>query len=332
MNEFKNVCNIDAEVIPKLGFCIFKCGKSMNSKVKYERFFLIVNNSSKMKREELQILIGKIYTSIRKLLTSGKHGEAGMRLNPEGSYYPPNDSLNDVVKLMEEIIKDTGEASKLSIGIDCNANNYFNDSTKKYEMDGFKKPPEADELIDYYMKYMNDHPLINYIEDPLCDSDLPGWKKIYQKFDTKPNLTVSSKQLIAENCENLIKLTELAEIEEISEFMSEEEKEKVDTENKIKSEENAKKLYFNNMSFRINECSILSELFESYKYIKNKMVNNSKNPGITIWDSPVESEQAHVVDIALGLRANMIVLHGINNRSERVNKINRYIDLIEEIY
>jgi hypothetical protein len=61
-------------VIPNLAFTIFKCGKSMNSKVKFERFMLIINNSGKMKKEELSALIAKIYASVRKLLTSGKQG------------------------------------------------------------------------------------------------------------------------------------------------------------------------------------------------------------------------------------------------------------------
>lgn len=60
--------------VPNLGFTIFKCGKNMNSKVKFERFMLIINNSSKIPGEELQNLIGKIYASIRKILTSGKAG------------------------------------------------------------------------------------------------------------------------------------------------------------------------------------------------------------------------------------------------------------------
>ena len=61
-------------IIPNLAFSIFKCGKSANSKVKYERFFLILNNSIKMKKDELFTLYGKIYASIRKVLTAGKQG------------------------------------------------------------------------------------------------------------------------------------------------------------------------------------------------------------------------------------------------------------------
>jgi hypothetical protein len=46
----------------------------MNSKVKFERFILIINNSSKMKKEELNALMVKIYGSVKKILTSGKQG------------------------------------------------------------------------------------------------------------------------------------------------------------------------------------------------------------------------------------------------------------------
>jgi hypothetical protein len=75
----KNIYNEDiskynSENIPNLAFTIFKCGKSMNSKVKFERFLLIINNNSKMKKEELNSLVLKIYASVKKILTSGKQG------------------------------------------------------------------------------------------------------------------------------------------------------------------------------------------------------------------------------------------------------------------
>jgi hypothetical protein len=70
----EDITKYNSQNIPNLAFTIFKCGKSMNSKVKFERFILIINNSSKMKKEELSALIVKIYGSVRKLLTSGKQG------------------------------------------------------------------------------------------------------------------------------------------------------------------------------------------------------------------------------------------------------------------
>lgn len=51
----------------------------MNSKVKFERFFLIINNDSKMNKHELQEIIGKLYTSLRKILSTGKQGVRKLR-------------------------------------------------------------------------------------------------------------------------------------------------------------------------------------------------------------------------------------------------------------
>jgi hypothetical protein len=72
-NTLQYVLSQDKKV-PNLGFSIFKCGKSINSKVKFERFMFIINNSSKMSKDELMSLTGKIYFSIKKVLTSGKAG------------------------------------------------------------------------------------------------------------------------------------------------------------------------------------------------------------------------------------------------------------------
>lgn len=72
-SSLQNILSQEAKV-PNLGFTIFKCGKSMNSKVKFERFMLIINNSSKMPKEDIMNLIAKLYASVKKILTSGKAG------------------------------------------------------------------------------------------------------------------------------------------------------------------------------------------------------------------------------------------------------------------
>ena len=106
----------------------------MNSKVKFEHFILFINNQTKMEPEAIYDLINKIYTAIRKFLTQGKQGENGMRLNNEGSYYPPQDTLNDILKLIENIINEVNEKDALYIGIDCNANNYYNPTILSLKM------------------------------------------------------------------------------------------------------------------------------------------------------------------------------------------------------
>ena len=190
--------------IPDLGFILFKTGKEMNSKVKFERWILFLNNSKKMPFNDLKDAFSKIYLAIRKFLTAGKAGEAGMRLNDEGSYFPPTDVMNDIFKLIENIISEIGMADCFYYGIDCNGNNYYNQETNTYEMDGFKKPPDNDQLIDFYIKLCKDHPLLKYLEDPLSNNDLRGYSKLMEKFSTEcPDVKISLKRLIEDKLNNL---------------------------------------------------------------------------------------------------------------------------------
>lgn len=125
-------------------------------------------------------------------------------MNNEGSFFTPNDnSINDTVKVLEDIVKDIGEGNKITIGIDCNANNFYSDQVKKYEMDGFKTPIENDQLIEFYLKYCSEHPLITYLEDPISEFDIQGWKKMISKFEGKPGILISGKNLFMDNLSNL---------------------------------------------------------------------------------------------------------------------------------
>ena len=125
-------------------------------------------------------------------------------MNSDGSYFTPNDnSINDTVKVLEDILKDLNEGNKVTIGIDCNADNFYTDAAKKYEMDGFKTPIENDQLIEFYLKYCSEHPLISYLEDPMSMLDVQGWKKMLSKFEGKQNFTISGKNIFNDNCHQL---------------------------------------------------------------------------------------------------------------------------------
>ena len=213
MNNSNNIEFINSNIplfklnnvnIPDLGFILFKTGKEMNSKVKFERWILFLNNAKKLQYNVLKDAFSKIYLALRKFLTAGKAGEAGMRLNEEGSYFPPTDVMNDIIKLLENIINEIGMADSFYFGIDCNGNNYYNQESNTYEMDGFKKPPDNDQLIEFFVKLCKDHPLLKYLEDPLSDTDLRGYCKLMDKFATEcPDVKIALKRLVNDKINNL---------------------------------------------------------------------------------------------------------------------------------
>jgi len=71
--------------------------------------------------------------------------------------------------------------SVLSIGVNCDADNLFNKDPKdanKYEIEGMKTQSNSQQLIEYYIKLCNDHPLLTYIEDPFAEKDMEGYRKL----------------------------------------------------------------------------------------------------------------------------------------------------------
>lgn len=234
MPQFK----MNANAIPDIGFTLFKTGKSMNSKVKFERFILFISNANKLSKENMKNLLNRTYQAIRKFLTAGKLGENGMRLNDENSYYPPTDALNDILKLIENIITEANAEGNIYYGIDCNANNYYSEETGLYEMDGFKKQPDKEQLIDFYLKLATDHPLLKYLEDPMADTDLRGWAKLLEKFaSTKPEVKIASKSLIGNDILKLGEVIDPKEIEEQEEKEEEKKEDNVEGEGKAEGEE-----------------------------------------------------------------------------------------------
>lgn len=261
-----------------------------------------------------------------------------MKMNSEGSYFTPNDgSINDTIKVMEEIVKDIAEGNKISIGIDCNANNYYSDQVLKYEMDTFKAPIENDLLIDFYFKFITDHPLVTYLEDPIATSDIFGWKKIISKFEEKPNCIVSMKNTYNEDIPLLKKVEKYFyfqifnknDLIEINEDLTQDEKDVLLEKNRIIDEENSKTFFPKGISMRVNEFVNISEVFEAIGLAYEKLPENFS---LSVWDNNVDSDNNFVIDLGFGMKAKNIFLNAFNTKTEKINKINKYIKFIEDCY
>jgi len=84
------------------------------------------------------------------------------------------DTIAEALKILEEAIKTT-KLLNVKIGIACNAGDLFNEATGKYEMEGPKSQFDNSQMVDYYIKFLNEHPLVCYLEDPMSEKDLAGW-------------------------------------------------------------------------------------------------------------------------------------------------------------
>ena len=345
---------------PNLGFCIFKTGKNMNSKIKYERFLIMINNeifnNNEIDKKKIIIeLYSKMYEIIRKVLTAGKAGENGMKTNNEGSFTPPSDKYEDVLKLMEGFIKDINASMNnqniVSLGIDFNADNYFNPKDNTYEAEGAKKPLDNVQLVDTYLKLIADHPSLTYLEQPLSCDDEDGWSLLIEKLKEKPNINLVKKvDIYKKESEPKIAATDPNELlkdkKEEKEMKKEESKDKVDKgkktkkkkksaeavktdEPQIKTEENFKKEKPNIglCSYRLRESIVISDLFNNILKMKEK----NKSVGGVIYENDIESNQAGIIYLGMALNFDYIILNGVNMSEQKIIKIKAYIEELDNV-
>lgn len=116
---------------------------------------------------------------------------------------------------------------------------------------------------------------------------------------------------------------------EVNENLPEDEKNEVLEKNKQLDEENSRKISPQGLSFRVNEFVNISEIFECIATAIDKI---GKHVAYTVWDNNVDTDNSFAVDIGLGIKANNIILNSLNFKPERINKINKYLELIEEYY
>ena len=348
---------------PNLGFCIFKTGKAVNSKIKYERFLIMINNdifetNNELKEKKKEIIIDlykKMYEIIRKTLTAGKAGENGMKTNNEGSFTPPSDKYEDVLKLMEGFIKEINTAMNnqniVSLGIDFNAENFYNSKDATYEPEGVKKAIDNTQLVDSYIKLITDHPALTYLEQPLAYDDSDGWGMLLEKLKDKNNISIVQKvDIYRKEPEPPVTTTDnnnAPTTEKKEEVKKEEPKEKPPEKNKktrkkkkpvetTKTEEITNKTNENfkkekpkigMFSYRLGEANVMSQLFNN---LLKKKENNPDFGGV-IYENDLEANQAGIIQLGMALNFDYIILNGVNMSDQKITKIKTYIEELDNL-
>lgn len=123
-------------------FTVFNGGKALGSKVKFARFYIIMNLKVQDVNSDANLVYYKISAAIKKAITGHKLGENGFRANLSGSYYNALDTVNDSFKLLEDAINscdvNTNERKVLTIGINADSQSNFIEEHGRYDIEGPK--------------------------------------------------------------------------------------------------------------------------------------------------------------------------------------------------
>jgi enolase len=75
-------------------------------------------------------------------------------------------------------------------------------------MEGPKNLFDTDQLIEYLVKMCNEHPLLEYLEDPLVDGDPQPYQKLIKRFkEALPRVKIGIKQWFKSNIDIIKQFT-----------------------------------------------------------------------------------------------------------------------------
>lgn len=204
-------------------FTVLNGGKDLVSKIKFSKFFLLFSMQPGDDFDALEIYY-KVIQAIEKSVTATKAGLGGFKKgSPDGSYFNAYDNIGECFKLLEDAIGSIGtlkvgpdeeERQPFKIGVSCDSNNWFVEEVGKYEWDGPKNQMDTDQLIEFYEKMCNDHPLLEYIEDPIQKADVKGVKKFIEKLkESHPKVRVGINSMYDSNIETIKDFTQLVQMD-----------------------------------------------------------------------------------------------------------------------
>jgi enolase len=241
----------------------------------------------------------EVYHNLKKVI-KGRYGLDATAVGDEGGFAPNILENAEAIDLIEEAIKLSGYASKVKLGMDVAASEFYTGKDDaRYNLD-FKNPNaaesdkiSADKLIELYESFIakckETSPIVS-IEDPFDQDDWASWIK----FTAKVGKDV---QIVGDD----LTVTNPTRVQKA-----------IDTK------------ACNALLLKVNQIGSVTESIEA--------VTMAKKAGWAIMTShrSGETEDSFIADLAVGLSAGQIKT-GAPCRSERLAKYNQLLRIEEEL-
>ena len=179
---------------PSLLLNVFTGGKDSSSKIRFSRFYLIVDLSpqdmmmdteeGKEKFDAYKAVL-TLNSKLEQAVAAQKNAPS-FKKNPEGSWFNAFENINECFKLLEDAITAAGlnteQKNFVRIGVNCDAAAWYLSDVQKYDWDGGKSQFDQEQLIEFYEKMFTEHPLLTFVEDPFVLDDVAAYKKLQAKL------------------------------------------------------------------------------------------------------------------------------------------------------
>ena len=184
--------------LPKPMMVMIEGGKHADDTTDLQEFMVgAIGNKTAAENVRMEM---EIYVALKNILKSEK---LSTNVGNEGAFAPNGIISNEKpMEYLVEAIKNAGyiPGTDAGVGIDAAASEFFNEETKKYDLKLEGKILTSEELINYYLPWMDKYPIVS-MEDMLSEFDWDNWPKLAEKINGKfpliaDDLTVTNTKLL----------------------------------------------------------------------------------------------------------------------------------------
>lgn len=282
----------DKYVMPVPSFNVINGGSHAGNRLACQEFMILPVGAANFK--EALVIGAEVYHNLKSVIKK-KYGQDACNVGDEGGFAPSVQDNNEALDVLMEAIKKSGHESKVKIGTDVAASEFYVAETGKYDLD-FKNPNSApemkktgEELSNYYLDWFKKYPFVS-IEDPFDQDDWAAYAN-FNKLCGK-DMQIVGDDLLVTNTKRIAKALAVGAC--------------------------------NALLLKVNQIGSITEAIEA----ANMSMRNGW--GVMVSHRSGETEDSFIADLVVGLRTGEIKT-GAPCRSERLAKYNQLLRIEEEL-
>jgi len=233
-----------------------------------------------------------VYHTLKSVIKK-KYGQDACNVGDEGGFAPSVQDNNEALDVLMEAIKKSGHESKVKIGTDVAASEFYKDGIYDLDFKNPQSPPEmkktAAQMVAYYKDWLKKYPFVS-IEDPFDQDDWPAYAEFNKECGK--DVQIVGDDLLVTNSKRITKALEVGAC--------------------------------NALLLKVNQIGSISEAIEA----ANLSMQNGW--GVMVSHRSGETEDSFIADLVVGLRTGEIKT-GAPCRSERLAKYNQLLRIEEEL-
>jgi enolase len=216
---FQYLGGVNAKILPAPMMNILNGGAHAPNNLDIQEFMILPLGAHSF--AEALRMGTETFHALKTILTKDKHITS---VGDEGGFAPNLKGHREAFQYIMRAIEAAGYQPGLDIAlaIDAAASEFFRDG--RYLLAGEKLELSAEELIDYYMDFVREFPLIS-IEDGHAEGDWDGWRKMTLAFEDRiqivgDDIFVTNPDILADGIQQgvanaiLIKLNQIGTVTE----------------------------------------------------------------------------------------------------------------------